>query len=82
MITTTGFTNYSCNDDDYYDGDGLGVGAGNGCRGYGYGYGYGTYGGGAGYGYYGSEKKQSRNILQLVYNLVVVPFLAFFGRRK
>jgi Mrp family chromosome partitioning ATPase len=51
--------------------------------GYGYGsYGYGTYGGGAGYGYYGSEKKQSRNILQLAYNLVVVPFLAFFGRRK
>jgi capsular exopolysaccharide synthesis family protein len=51
--------------------------------GYGYGsYGYGTYGGGSGYGYYGSEKKQSRNILQLAYNLVVVPFLAFFGRRK
>lgn len=49
--------------------------------GYGYGYGYGTYGGG-GYGYYGSEKKDSKNILQLAYNLVVVPFLAFFGRRK
>jgi tyrosine-protein kinase Etk/Wzc len=50
---------------------------------YGYGsYGYGTYGGGSGYGYYGSEKKQSRSILQLAYNLVVVPFLAFFGRRK
>jgi len=60
MITTTGFTNYSCNDDDYYDGDGLGVGAGNGCRGYGYGYGFGfghgSGGNGHGYGYnYGDE---------------------------
>jgi len=53
--------------------------------GYGTGYGYGSYGYGGssyGYGYYGSEKKQSRNILQLAYNLVVVPFMAFFGRRK
>jgi tyrosine-protein kinase Etk/Wzc len=55
--------------------------------GYGYGYGYGSYGYGGssygyGYGYYGSEKKKSRNPLKLAYNLVVVPFLAFFGRRK
>ncbi len=53
--------------------------------GYGYGYGYGSYGYGGssyGYGYYGSEKKNSRNPLKLAYNLVVVPFLAFFGRRK
>jgi tyrosine-protein kinase Etk/Wzc len=54
---------------------------------YGYGYGYGSYGYGGssygyGYGYYGSEKKNSRNPLKLAYNLVVVPFLAFFGRRK
>jgi hypothetical protein len=53
--------------------------------GYSYGYGYGSYGYGGssyGYGYYGSEKKNSRNPLKLAYNLVVVPFLAFFGRRK
>lgn len=54
---------------------------------YGYGdsYGYGTYGYGGssyGYGYYGSEKKATRNPLKLAYNLVVVPFLAFFGRKK
>jgi len=67
----------------YSYGKKYGYGYGYGYGSYGYGsYGYGTYGGGAGYGYYGSEKKQSRNILQLAYNLVVVPFLAFFGRRK
>ena len=54
---------------------------------YGYGdsYGYGTYGYGGssyGYGYYGSEKKATRNPLKLAYNIVVVPFLAFFGRKK
>jgi tyrosine-protein kinase Etk/Wzc len=57
--------------------------------GYGYGYGYGSYGyggraygGSYGYGYYGSEKKKSRNPLKLAYDVVVVPFLAFFGRKK
>lgn len=52
---------------------------------YGYGYGYGGYGYGSyggSYGYYGSEKKKSSNPLTLAYNLVVAPFLAFFGRRK
>lgn len=53
--------------------------------GYGYGYGYGGYGygnSGDGYGYYGSEKKNSRSPLMMLYNLVVAPFRAFFGRRK
>jgi tyrosine-protein kinase Etk/Wzc len=57
--------------------------------GYGYGYGYGSYGyggsaygGSYGYGYYGSEKKKSRNPLKLAYNVFVVPFMAFFGRKK
>jgi len=55
--------------------------------GYGYGYayrsyGYGSYGGGSGYGYYGNEKKRSKNIFKLAYNLFIVPFIAFFGKRK
>lgn len=55
--------------------------------GYGYGYSYGGYGYGGSayggsYGYYGSENRKSRSPLKLVYNVLVVPFLAFFGRRK
>jgi len=66
-----------------------------GISGYGYGYSYGYsnyygYGNAYGYGsdsdsesvYYGSEKKKSSNPLLIAYNLIIVPFFAFFGKRK
>jgi capsular exopolysaccharide synthesis family protein len=45
--------------------------------GYGYGYGYGGYS--YGYGYYGNTKKKSTP-LKFIYNVLVVPFFAFFAK--
>jgi len=70
-----------------------GYGYGYGGYGYGYGgygYGYGGYGyGGYGYGgygssdgYYGSKKKKSLDVFSLAFDILIAPFLVFFGRKK
>lgn len=56
--------------------------------GYGYGYGgYGSYGGygygsyGYGYGYYGGTLNKNQNGLKILYNIIIIPFIAFFANR-
>jgi hypothetical protein len=67
-------------------GYGYGYG-GYGYGGYGYGgYGYVGYGGYGGYGssdgYYGSKKKKSLDVFSLAFDILIAPFLVFFGRKK
>ncbi len=62
-------------------GYGYGYSYSNKAYGYGYGgYGYSSYGGN--YGYYGAGKKKSSNLFSIAYNIIIVPFIALFGRRK
>ncbi len=58
---------------------GYGYGYYYGYGGYGYGYGYGSYTYSYGYGYYG-DTQNKRTPLKFIYNVLVVPFFAFFAK--